>query len=399
MGKHMSALSQRQKPSRPRAFMLPLTTYDFRRAATCSRILSSPFAYPTFEAWGEAGFSALQQAVGADHATLTVCRQQNMEAFTSAIRREALGPYFLSVLPANERRWGMQSKQISLGAWSRATIWGDRLREMYRSAYWHELIVPNRAFDTIGLSAGSFQGSVAHFQLYHDRPCGPRFGESALSILQTLYGSFASGVRMWVALHEHLRELSSFTDMLPVAIAFATEAGKILHMNTALRSLVGGVSDSTHLIDEMSRFARQAAEAWNGRWQTFAVNQANLSRAVHTPNAGNYRLSVSSLDGSLIGAPRTLAILVERTDLAPFPSAALKELYSLTDREIEVARLLVEGRSNAEISRALGVSTHTARHHTENVMMKLHVHSRAQIALVVEGARQRPCHPHERRPS
>jgi len=369
--------------------MLSLTTHDFRHAAACSRILSSPFDYPNFEAWGKAGFSAFERAIGADHATLTICRQQRMEAFTSAIRLEALGGYFLGVLPANERRWGMQSKQVSLGAWSRATIWGDRLREMYRSAYWHELIVPNRAFDTVGLSVRCVDGGIAHFQLYHERLRGRTFGRRALSVLQTLYGSFASGVRMWVALQEHVRELSSFTDMLPAAVAFATESGKIVHMNTALQSLLSEDAESTYLLDEMSRLVRGAAVAWSGRQQGFAVNHANLSRLVRTPTAGDYRFSISSIDASLMGAARTFAVLVERSDPTPFPAVALKELYSLTDREIQVARLLVEGRSNDDMSRALGVSTHTARHHTEKVMMKLRVHSRAQVALAVEIARQR----------
>jgi len=119
------------------------------------------------------------------------------------------------------------------------------------------------------------------------------------------------------------------------------------------------------------------------------ANYAKVSRVVRQRNAGEYRFSVSSIDASLMGAPRTFAVLVERSDPMPFPAFELKEFYSLTDREIQVARLLAEGRSNDEMSRALGVSTHTARHHTEKVMIKLHVHSRAQVALAVDAARRR----------
>jgi DNA-binding NarL/FixJ family response regulator len=51
--------------------------------------------------------------------------------------------------------------------------------------------------------------------------------------------------------------------------------------------------------------------------------------------------------------------------------------YGLTRREYEVARLLAEGRSNAAIARELQISAHTARHHTQRVLSKLKVHSRA----------------------
>jgi DNA-binding CsgD family transcriptional regulator len=40
----------------------------------------------------------------------------------------------------------------------------------------------------------------------------------------------------------------------------------------------------------------------------------------------------------------------------------------------------MQGRSNASIATTLGVSEHTARHHTERVMVKLGVRSRAQVA-------------------
>lgn len=52
---------------------------------------------------------------------------------------------------------------------------------------------------------------------------------------------------------------------------------------------------------------------------------------------------------------------------------------SLTAREMEVVRLLTRGLSNADVARRLGISPHTARRHTERVLFKLGVHSRAQV--------------------
>jgi DNA-binding NarL/FixJ family response regulator len=51
--------------------------------------------------------------------------------------------------------------------------------------------------------------------------------------------------------------------------------------------------------------------------------------------------------------------------------------YGLTSRESQVAILLIEGRSNIEIAKQLKISPHTARHHTQRILAKVGVHSRA----------------------
>jgi DNA-binding NarL/FixJ family response regulator len=58
-------------------------------------------------------------------------------------------------------------------------------------------------------------------------------------------------------------------------------------------------------------------------------------------------------------------------------TAYLQERYGLTRRELEVATLLAQGRTNTAIANALHISTHTARHHTQRILGKLGVHSRA----------------------
>jgi DNA-binding CsgD family transcriptional regulator len=62
------------------------------------------------------------------------------------------------------------------------------------------------------------------------------------------------------------------------------------------------------------------------------------------------------------------------------PPAALRlqDEYGMTPREVEVALLLSQGLSNSALARQLGISPHTARHHTQRVLGKLGVHSRAE---------------------
>jgi DNA-binding NarL/FixJ family response regulator len=54
----------------------------------------------------------------------------------------------------------------------------------------------------------------------------------------------------------------------------------------------------------------------------------------------------------------------------------------ITHREREVLRLLAEGRSDAEIAEALGLSVYTANTHIRNLLTKLNVENRVQAALM-----------------
>jgi DNA-binding CsgD family transcriptional regulator len=60
---------------------------------------------------------------------------------------------------------------------------------------------------------------------------------------------------------------------------------------------------------------------------------------------------------------------------------------ALTARESEVARLLAMGLAIKQIAGRLGLSYHTARHHTERIYSKLGVHGRVEVTrLVMEAA-------------
>lgn len=58
-----------------------------------------------------------------------------------------------------------------------------------------------------------------------------------------------------------------------------------------------------------------------------------------------------------------------------------KEKVQLTDRELDVLRLIVDGYSNQEISEKLLVSIHTAKAHVCNILQKLSVEDRTQAAI------------------
>jgi NarL family two-component system response regulator LiaR len=54
---------------------------------------------------------------------------------------------------------------------------------------------------------------------------------------------------------------------------------------------------------------------------------------------------------------------------------------ALTEREVEVLRLVAKGQSNGDISRELAISEATVRTHVSNILAKLSLDSRTQAAL------------------
>jgi len=72
--------------------------------------------------------------------------------------------------------------------------------------------------------------------------------------------------------------------------------------------------------------------------------------------------------------------------LASTPSAPDRALATLTAREAEIAELVAEGRTNAEIAKRLGLSVFTVKNHVSNVLTKLHAQTRTEVAATVLNA-------------
>jgi DNA-binding NarL/FixJ family response regulator len=60
------------------------------------------------------------------------------------------------------------------------------------------------------------------------------------------------------------------------------------------------------------------------------------------------------------------------------PSVA--EAVRMTKREREIMNLIAEGLSNKEIAQRLSIATYTVKSHVHNILEKLALHSRLQIA-------------------
>ena len=176
---------------------------------------------------------------------------------------------------------------------------------------------------------------------------------------------------------------TSFTELLDTlsegALVLDAATGALVHRNRALRTML----DADAAAPMLSEAGCQLAQRWR-RLRTVprpAANGAALLRDVRFATThAVYRLWCMALQ---LGhpVPNQTVVLVERMGLPLPPAAHLRTRFRLTARETQVALLLAEGASDADIGRALGMSIHTARHHGERVFTKVGVHSRKALAL------------------
>ena len=96
--------------------------------------------------------------------------------------------------------------------------------------------------------------------------------------------------------------------------------------------------------------------------------------------------------GDALLAPGVTRRLLDRyaDRLPPVTEVRAAELRELTDRELEVLKLVARGLNNRDIARELYISENTVKNHIRNIHEKLQVHSRmeAVVRAVREGVLQ-----------
>ena len=86
-------------------------------------------------------------------------------------------------------------------------------------------------------------------------------------------------------------------------------------------------------------------------------------------------------DGEALLAPSVTRRVIEEFARVGRDPAAADTLADLTDRELDVLRLMARGLSNSEIALELTIGETTVKTHVGNILMKLDVRDRAQAVV------------------
>jgi DNA-binding CsgD family transcriptional regulator len=172
-------------------------------------------------------------------------------------------------------------------------------------------------------------------------------------------------------------------DSLGRAALVASPRSDGAHQTPALRALLDQEPEQTAVLLEITAVADALAMPGGSADGTGQGAPLPMVRDVVTAQA-RYQLRGAQLTTE--SERPTMVVTVDRLNPMPPSDGQLHARFGLTPRESEVARQLAVGHTNAELSAALGISRHTGERHTERVLGKLGLHSRAAVAAALGAA-------------
>ncbi len=102
------------------------------------------------------------------------------------------------------------------------------------------------------------------------------------------------------------------------------------------------------------------------------ISVEEVAEAIRDVVDGQSRIS-PSMASKLLNEFNTLAKRADEKRQIPGPT--------LTNRELEVLKLVAKGMSNREVAEELYISENTVKNHVRNILEKLHLHSRMEAVL------------------
>lgn len=259
-------------------------------------------------------------------------------------------------------------------AWELSGAAGDRPRDVHAA-------VPAHA------------GMMAFWLAAGDVPQAIRIGEAGLALADRTGYTVWAIHRLLPILGEAYAQAGDLDGLVRVSRRLRADSERLGHKLGLAWAAAGEavVEWRSGDLERSARLLREAAEELDAI--PFKADAARLRRqlAARLRDLGRREEALVELRAvhevfARLGAQRELEKTREQLrELGARPPArsAPSGAEGLTERELEIVRLAVEGKSNKAIGKALGISPRTVGTHLSNVFRKLEVGSRGELAEAV----------------
>jgi DNA-binding CsgD family transcriptional regulator len=354
---------------------LSLSASELDRLTDLVEALQAPFDYPDVDAWRHAvnhharllldAHKVVFMIPGPGHAPV-YCQRLDPDGFQAYL--EYYHRFDVAGGIALERRLPVSSLLEIHGR-----------EEFYASEYYNDFMKVWDCNHSVGLvTAIGAEPGFAYLGLLRDKYQDPPFDARARSLLRFLLPAFRAGIRTYLQLAGERAWLASVLEASGKRLLLCDGTGHPLQRSAALERMLAEEPERELLEKALTEVARACAALATVNGAPGSALARAGERVVRTVR-GAYRLS-PSIAGESGPPPRGVLVLVEPLFRELRSDSELRDAYLLTAQEIRVARALGDGLRNDEIARALEISPHTARRHTEHVLDKLGIASRAQVA-------------------
>jgi DNA-binding CsgD family transcriptional regulator len=225
-----------------------------------------------------------------------------------------------------------------------------------------------------------------------------RFGwepQPGLAQLRLAQGNVKAAVAAIRRASAETSELLKRAALLPASVEIMLAAGIVEESRSAcrelesiaeryesamLRAMVAYAQGAVSLAEGDPRtalvFLREAAETWKGLDAPYEVARTRVligeaCRGLGDEDSATLELEAAYAAFAELGAAPDLSRVEAVLSRAP------AERHGLSDRELQVLRIVAAGKSNREIASELVISEHTVARHVQNIFAKLGVSSRA----------------------
>jgi DNA-binding CsgD family transcriptional regulator len=261
------------------------------------------------------------------------------------------------------------------------SLYGRAMDRYFRSGYYNEYAGANGARRALAamvpLAPGKptpvHMANVSIWRSWTSGRDGGHFGARETQLLELLLPSLCAGVEALLQWQQHRLNLLQAIDLLGQAVQVYDQRGEVVHETPAMSAEISADPDATALRAALSRIASSRRSAW-----PTDIGVASPPVVEFRTTRARYRARATGYGTTQERDPLTLVSL-ERLTLAGPSAEELRRHFGLTPSETRVALMLAAGRSNADIATALGIRASTARRHTEHVLRKLNVRTRAAV--------------------